>query len=107
MSLSLISKTFSTWINFLYHELPLYFPFLSQKLVTKYLPESFEKDQTRQVIVYQTEIFVEGATSLKTQAQTWSNYKHHNTWKAFVGISLNGIVTFVSSLWTAEFQTKN
>ena len=37
---------------------------------------------------------------MKTQAQTWSNYKHHNTWKALVGISPNGIVLFVSSLWT-------
>ena len=27
---SLISKTFTTWINFLYHELPLCFPFPSQ-----------------------------------------------------------------------------
>ena len=37
---------------------------------------------------------------MKTQAQTWSNYKHHNTWKAPVGNSPNGIVTFALSLWT-------
>ena len=30
VSVSLISKTFTTWINFLYHELPLCFPFPSQ-----------------------------------------------------------------------------
>ena len=45
-------------------------------------------------------MFVERATSMKIQAQTWSNYKHPNTWKALLGISSNGIVTFVSSLWT-------
>ena len=39
------------------------------------------------MIIGGTEIFVERATSMKTQAQTWSNHKHHNTWKAFVGIS--------------------
>ena len=43
---------------------------------------------------------------MKTQAQTWSNYKDHNTWKALVGICPNGIVTFVSSLWTGRVSEK-
>ena len=43
---------------------------------------------------------------MKTQAQTWSNYKHHNTWKALVGISPNGIVAFVSSLWAGRVSDK-
>ena len=67
-SVSLISKTFTTWINFLYHELPLYFPFPSQKLVRKYLPKSFEKYPTTKIIDG-TEIFFERATSIKTQAK--------------------------------------
>ena len=41
VSVSLISKTFTTWIIFLYDELPLYLLFSSQKLVRKYLPKSF------------------------------------------------------------------
>ena len=72
----------------------------------QYLPRSFEKYPTTRVIIDATEIVVERANSMKTQAQTWSNYKHHNTWKALAGISPNGIVTFVSSLWT-ESQKKN
>ena len=76
MSVSLISKEFATWINFLYHELPLYFPFLSQKLVKKYLPKSFKN--TTRIIIDGTKIFVERPTSMKTQAQTLSNYKHYN-----------------------------
>ena len=51
-------------------------------------------------------MFVERATSMKTQTQTWSNYKDHNTWKALVGISPNGIVTFVSSLWKGRVSDK-
>ena len=43
---------------------------------------------------------------MKTQAQTWSNYKHHNTWKSLVGISPNGIVAIVSSLWTGRVSDK-
>ena len=109
MPVSLISKTFTTWIIFLYHELPLYFSFPSQKLVRKYLPKSFEKYSTTRIIIDETEIFIERATSVKTQAQTWSNYKHHNIWKALVGISLNGIassVLFVSSLWEGRASDK-
>ena len=86
--------------------MPLYFPFPSQKLVRKYLPKSFEKYPTTRIIIDGTEIFVERATSMKTQTQTWSNYKYHNTWKALVGISPNGIVTFVSSLWTGRVSDK-
>ena len=67
-SVSFISKTFTTWITFLYYELPLYFPFPSQELVRKYSPKSFEKYPTTRIIIDGTEIFVERGTSMKTQA---------------------------------------
>ena len=35
VSVFLISKAFTPWINLLYQELPLCFPFPSQKLVRK------------------------------------------------------------------------
>ena len=73
--------------TFLYCKLPFYFLFPSQNLVRKYLPNRSEKYLTTRIIIDETQIFVERATSIKTQAQTWSNYKHHNTWKALVGIS--------------------
>ena len=79
VSVSLISKIFTTWINFSYHELPLYLPFPSQKSVRKYLPKILKKYPTTRIIIDATEIFVERATSMKIQAQTWSNSKHHNT----------------------------
>ena len=96
VSLSLISKTFTTWINFLYHQLPLYFPFPSQKLMRKYLPDSLEKYPITRIIIDGTEIFV---------AQTWSNYKHHNFWEAIIGIPLNSSLFHLPK--QVEFQTKN
>ena len=105
--MSFISKTLTKWINILYHELPLHFPFPSQKLVRKYLAKGFENYPTTRIIIIDgTDIFVERATTVKTQTQTWSNYKHHNTWKALVGISANGIVTFVSSLWIGQVSDR-
>ena len=43
---------------------------------------------------------------MKAQTQIWFNYKHYNIWSALVGISPNGIVTFVSSPWTGRVLDK-
>ena len=40
------------------------------------------------------------------QSQTWSNYKHHNTYKVLVGVSPTGSVTFVSDLWDDRVSDK-
>lgn len=34
-----VSKIFTTWINFLYHELPSLFPFPPQSMIRKYMPK--------------------------------------------------------------------
>ena len=41
-----------------------------------------------------------------SQSQTWSEYKHHNTWKALVGISPAGCISFVSKLWSGRVSDK-
>ena len=43
---------------------------------------------------------------MKTKRQTWSHYKHHNTWRALNGISPAGNVTFASSIWTGRVSGK-
>ena len=54
---SLLSETFTTRIIFFCHELLLYFPFPSQKLVRKYLAKGFQKYPTMQIIIYGIEIY--------------------------------------------------
>ena len=106
ISTGLLSKLFTTWINFLYLELPLLFPFPSQTLIRKQMPKQFKAYPTTRIIIDGTEIFIEVPSSMKSQSQTWSQYKHHNTWKALVGISPNGLVTFVSKLWSGRVTDK-
>eukprot|EP00795_Rhopilema_esculentum_P015448 gene15448-6696_t len=43
---------------------------------------------------------------VESQSQTWSEYKHHNTWKALIGISPNGAITFISKLWSGRVSDK-
>lgn len=100
------SKVFTTWINFLYHELPNLFPFPSQELIRKNLPDSFKPYPSTRVILDCTEVFVEVPSAMLAQSETWSNYKHHNTFKALVGVSPNGVVTFVSELWGGRVSDK-
>ena len=42
------------------------------------------------------EVFMERPKGLMARAQTWSNYKHHNTIKFLIGISPQGSITYVS-----------
>ena len=53
-----------------------------------------------------TEIFIERPKSLTARAQTWSNYKHNNTIKYLIGISLAGAVTFLSTGWGGRVSDK-
>lgn len=58
-----------------------------------------------------TEIFVQRPKNLRKRAQTYSNYKHHNTYKALYCIAANGFVMCVSKLFGGRasdtFITKN
>ena len=44
-------------------------------------------------------MFIERPKSLSAQAATWSDYKHHNTLKFFVGITSIGFISFLSSCY--------
>jgi len=106
ISLAQSSKIFTTWINFLYHELPLLFPFPSRAKIDKLMPSEFERYPSTRIIIDCTELFIEVPSSMRAQSQTWSEYKHHNTWKALIGISPNGAITFVSKLWSGRVSDK-
>lgn len=107
ISIGHISKIFCTWVNFLYFELCQLFPFPDQYTIRLNMPEQFALYPTTRVIIDCTEIFVEVPSSMTAQSLTWSNYKHHNTYKALVGISPNGQVTFVSDLWGGRVSDKH
>ena len=87
-----------TWINLLYVELRDLFPFPTQELIRKNIPQEFAQYVTR-IILDCTEPFIQRPSAMLTQSETWSDYKHHNTWKLLVGVTPNGQVTFLSDLW--------
>lgn len=49
------------------------------------------------VIIDCFEVFVERPSNLLARAQSWPNYKHHNTGKSLIGIALQGYINFISN----------
>ena len=70
--------------------------------VRRHLPPSFKisrQFRRTRFIVDCTEVFIQQPTSLLARAQTYSNYKGHNTIKLFIACTPTGGVAFVSKAW--------
>ena len=96
---STISRIFATWIRLLAVEMRKIFPWPSKEKVIARTPASFRKYPNTRIIIDCSEFFIQRPSLLQGQALTSSHYKHHNTFKVFIGISPGGVITFVSELW--------
>ena len=107
VSQSTISRIINTWINFLYlqlKEIPLWPP---KSITSSNMPQVFkEKYPSTRVIIDATEVYVEQPAVPELQQLTFSNYKHHNTYKGLIGISPSGAVIFVSTLYPGSISDK-
>ena len=107
VSQSTVSRILTTWINFIYlqfQSIPLW---PSRAAINADMPDCFKRmyPSTR-VILDATEIRVEKPSLPKLQQATFSNYKNTNTYKALVGISPSGVITFVSKLYAGSISDK-
>ena len=95
-----ISRIFITWINFLYLELNFLISWPSKEQVRNTLPKQFKHFPKTRVVIDCTEFYIQKPSLPSSQRVTWSQYKHHNTFKALIGISPSGAFTFISKLFT-------
>ncbi|CAN7941798.1 unnamed protein product [Ixodes hexagonus] len=94
-----VSKVFATWINFLQRELRAVTLFPTVSELQHHLPDAFHKFPNTRVVLDGTEVRIQKPSSLLAQRQTFSPYKHYNTYKAVVGCTPNGYICHVSKLW--------
>ena len=93
-----MSKAFSEIINLLYVNLKPVIHWPDCDDLIKSMPLSFRESFGTKVvaIIDCFEVFIERPSNLYARAQTWSNYKHHNTVKYLIGITPQGSVSFIS-----------
>lgn len=94
-----VSKVFTTWINFLHQELKALTYFRTVLKTREKLPDSFHKFPNTRIVLDGAEVRTQKPSSLLAQRQTFSPYKHYNTYKAIVGCTPNGYICHISGLW--------
>ncbi|XP_057310068.1 uncharacterized protein LOC130648066 [Hydractinia symbiolongicarpus] len=101
-----ISKIFRTWIQPLALLLRNFIVWPDKDAMRSNLPSSFKSFKNCISIIDCTEIFIERPINLTARAQTYSNYKNHNTIKYLIEITPTGTVSFLSAGWGGRASDK-
>ena len=100
ISQSTVSRYFKKWITIMFVRLQPLVKSPGREELQLTMPIEFKKHFNRCVAIIDCfEIFCERPKSLKARAQTWSNYKHHNTVKVLIEITPQGVILFVLKGW--------
>ena len=95
-----VSSIFITWVKVLAKSLKFLIFWADKVSVRDNLPKCMQQLYPNvRATIDCTEFFIDRPRDLTLQAQTWSDYKHHNTVKALVAISPRGNISFVSEAW--------
>ena len=100
---STVSQIYITWVRFLaltFNGSLLCWP--SKQEIKTHMPNSFSKYPGTRVIIDCAEFFIEEPSSPSGQKATWSDYKHHSTFKLLVGITPSGAFSLISKLWSGS-----
>ncbi|XP_029957071.1 uncharacterized protein LOC115395600 [Salarias fasciatus] len=100
-STSTISRTFALCVDVLYKKTSFFVKWPSREEIQMTMPMVFRTNFGVRVaaVIDCFEVFTDRPTSLVAQAQTWSDYKPHNTVKFLMGITPQGFISFVSPAW--------
>ena len=104
---TLVSRIYSTWVNFLSTELKLLFEMKENLYDLDTIPPCFHKYKSLKVVIDCTELVSERASSLQARKETYSNYKSRDTIKFMVGLSPNMTVNYVSFAYGGRASDKH
>ena len=98
VSQTTVSKYLHKWVDILYtHFVPVFLIWPERADIRNTLPKCFEGHFEKCVVIIDCfEVFMDRPIMLKQRASTYSNYKSHNTVKYLIGITPQGVVSFIS-----------
>ena len=107
VSQSTVSKYWTKMIDIMYTRLKPLIKWPEREELWRTMPLAFKKHFSKCVCIIDCfELFCERPSDLMARAQTYSQYKHHNTVKFLIGISPQGVISYVSKGWGGRASDK-
>jgi len=107
ISPSAVSAILRSWIPAVAACLKALIVWPEQDVARCNVPASFKPQFQRVISIIDCfEVFTERPYNLTARAQTWSNYKHHNTVKYLISITPFGAISFLSEGWGGRVSDK-
>ena len=108
ISLPTVSRIFLAWMVVLDVQLAPLIRWPEREDLWRTMPQCFQVAFGNKAIVIIDcfEVFITRPSNLMARAQTYSNYKNHNTVKVLVGITPQGSISFASNAWGGRTSDK-
>lgn len=108
ISESTVSRVFIKWIKAMDSRLRWLITWPNRASIEMTMPFCFRPAYGLRVtsIIDCFELFIEKPSNLLAKSCTWSQYKHYNTAKYLIGITPQGVISFISNGWGCRASDK-